>query len=154
MDLVDNIKKLATEKLVSPNHFIVNVIASTRKGPQKILVVLDGDEGVTIDHCADLSRELSKALDELGWLDESYMLEVSTPGLDQPLVSLRQFRKNIGRGMKVKLADEVVEGKLAEATEDKITLIQETGSGKKKETKNIEIPFASIEKAFVLVSFK
>lgn len=155
MELVDKLIKLATEKLVSPSHFIVNVITSARKGPQKVLVVLDGDEGVSIDDCANLSRELSKALDELNWLEDTYMLEVSTPGLDQPLVMLRQYKKNIGRGLKVKLTTaETVEGKLAEVNEEKITLIQEIGSAKKKETKTTEIPFTSIEKAFVLVSFK
>ena len=48
MDLVENIKKLATEKLVDPSHFLVDVIASTRKGPQKVLIVIDGDNGVTL----------------------------------------------------------------------------------------------------------
>jgi ribosome maturation factor RimP len=155
MDLVEKIKTLAIEKLAAnPSQFIVDVIASQRKGPQKVLIVIDGDNGVTIDDCADLSRELSKSLDELAWLDQSYSLEVSTPGLDQPLVLLRQFKKNIGRGLKVKTQTEIVEGKLTEVSEEKINLLQEIGSGKKKETKTVEIPFSSIEKAFVLVSFK
>jgi ribosome maturation factor RimP len=154
MDLVENVRKLAAEKLANPSHFIVDVIASSRKGPQKVLIIVDGDQGVTIDDCATLSRELSKTLDESSWLNESYMLEVSTPGLDQPLILLRQFKKNVGRGLKVKLQDGIVEGKLSEVTEEKITLTQEIGSGKKKETKTVDILFSSIEKAFVLVSFK
>jgi ribosome maturation factor RimP len=154
MDLVENIKKLATEKLADPSHFIVDVIASTRKGPQKVLIVIDGDNGVNIDDCANLSRDVAKSLDDSGWLSDSYLLEVSTPGLDQPLSLLRQFKKNIGRGLKVKLQTGNVEGKLSEVTDDKITLTQETGSGKKKETKTVDIPFSAIEKAFVLVSFK
>ncbi len=154
MDLVDKIRALANEKLVDPSQFVVDVIASTRKGPQKVLVILDGDQGITIDDCANLSRELSKTLDESGWVDDSYMLEVSTPGLDQPLVLTRQYRKNIGRNLRVKLGIEIVEGKLAEVTEDKIALVQEIGTGKKKETKIVDVLFSSIEKAFVLVSFK
>jgi ribosome maturation factor RimP len=154
MDLVEKIKKLATDKLASPSLFIVDVIATSRKGPQKVLIVLDGDQGVNIDDCANLSRELAKSLDELSWLDESYLLEVSTPGLDQPLVMLRQYKKNVGRGLKVKLQTEIVEGMLSEVTDEKITLTQEIGKGKKKETKTVDVPFSSIEKAFVLVSFK
>jgi len=154
MDLVEKIKKLAAEKLADSSQFIVDVIASTRKGPQKVLIIVDGDNGVTIDDCANLSREIAKNLDESGWLDESYLLEVSTPGLDQPLMMLRQFKKNVGRGLKVKLQTENVEGKLSEVTDEKITLTQEIGTGKKKETKIVDIPFSAIEKAFVLVSFK
>src|SRR6187401_2063258 len=108
MDLVENIKKLPAEKLADSSQFFVDVIASTRKGPQKVLIIVDGDNGVTIDDCASLSREIAKTLDESGWLDESYLLEVSTPGLDQPLIMLRQFKKNIGRGLKVKLQAENV----------------------------------------------
>ena len=142
MNLVDDIKKLAEEKLASPSHFIVDVKAAIRKGPQKVLILVDGDNGVTIDDCANLSREVAAVLDEKGWLNESYLLEVSTPGLDQPLALLRQYKKNIGRGLKVKLADQSQqEGKLSEVTDEHIVLQQETGSGKKKESKTITLPF-------------
>ncbi len=154
MDVIEEIKKIAVAKLTDKSQFIVDVVVSSRKGPKKILVLLDGDQGITIDDCANLSRELSKAFDELKELEESYMLEVSTPGLDQPLVLHRQFKKNIGRGLKVKLQDKILEGDLTEVFEQKIVLTQQQGSGKKKEMKTIEIPFSEIEKAFVLVSFK
>jgi ribosome maturation factor RimP len=154
MDVVEEIKKIATAKLTDESQFIVDIIISSKRGPKKVLVLIDGDNGITIDDCANLSRELSKTLEEVAWMDESYLLEVSTPGLDQPLVLLRQFKKNVGRGLKVKLQDKIQEGILTAVSEDKITLSQETGSGKKKETQLIEIPFSSIEKAFVLVSFK
>ena len=87
-------------------------------------------------------------------LDEAYTLEVSTPGLDQPLKLKRQFTKNIGRKLKVKLPDKIEEGRLEAVYEERITLIKETGSGKKKESTSIDINFSQIEKAFVLVSFK
>ena len=154
MEVVEEIKKIALAKLTDKSQFIVDVVVSSRKGPKKILILLDGDQGVTIDDCANLSRELSKAFDELKELEESYMLEVSTPGLDQPLMLHRQFKKNIGRGLRVKLHEKIIEGSLTEVLEQKIILCQEKGSGKKKEIQTIEIPFSDIEKAFVLVSFK
>lgn len=154
MDLVEEIKKIASAKLTNESQFIVDVVVSSKKGPKKVLVLLDGDHGITIDDCADLSRELSKTLDEIKELEESYTLEVSTPGLDQPLVLHRQFKKNIGRGLKVKLQDKILEGELTEVFESKIILTQKIGSGKKAEVHTIEIPFSEIEKAFVLVSFK
>jgi ribosome maturation factor RimP len=154
MDVVEEIKKIATDKLANESQFIVDVHISSRKGPKKVLVLLDGDQGITIDECADLSRELSKALDDASWMEENYILEVSTPGLDQPLALHRQYKKNVGRSLRVKLQDQILEGKLAEVFDDKIVLTQGVGSGKKKETKMVEVPFSSIEKAFVLVSFK
>lgn len=154
MDLRDEIKKLAETALTDTSQFVVDVVVSSRKGPKKVLVVLDGDNGVTIDDCANISREVSKSLDEMALPDESLTLEVSTPGLDQPLQLKRQYKKNIGRSLKVKLHDKIEEGKLMEATEEKIILAQETGSGKKKEERTLEIQFSEIEKAFVLVSFK
>lgn len=154
MDLTDKIKQLAESKLADESQFLVDVVVSSRKGPTKVLVILDGDNGISIDHCADISRELSKAFDETGLIDENYTLEVSTPGLDQPLKMIRQYKKNIGRSLKVRHQDQTTEGKLVEVSDERIVLSQEIGSGKKKEIKAIEIPFSAIEKAFVMVSFK
>lgn len=118
------------------------------------MVVLDGDNGITIDDCAILSRELSDVLEESGMAGENYLLEVSTPGLDQPLKLKRQYKKNIGRSVRVKLSDKQVEGKLTAINEESITLSQEIGKGKKREVHTVEIRFSEIEKTFVLVSFK
>jgi ribosome maturation factor RimP len=119
------------------------------------MVIIDGDLGITIDDCADLSRVLSKEFDERAFFgDENYLLEVSTPGLDHPLKLKRQYVKNIGRSLRVKRQEAVIEGKLKEVTEDKLVLTQETGTGKKKEEVITEVPFSEIDKAFVLASFK
>jgi ribosome maturation factor RimP len=82
------------------------------------------------------------------------VLEVSTPGVDQPLKLKRQYYKNVGRRLKVKVHENITEGKLKEVSEDQIVLVQETGTGKKRELKEIAIPFSEIDKAFVQVSFK
>lgn len=154
MDQAEEIRNLAVENL-SPDKFVVAVLVSGKKIPKRVSVIIDGDQGVTIDDCANLSRILSKAFDERGFFgDDNYELEVSTPGLDHPLSMKRQYTKNIGRNMKIVSGGSTVEGKLAEVTGDKIVLIQETGAGKKKVTREIEFLFADIDKAFVLVSFK
>lgn len=153
MDVAEEIRRFAETK-INEGQFIVDVIISSRKGPKKVSVIVDGDNGVNIDECADLSRELSKMLDETALIDENFTLEVSTPGVDFPLKLKRQYTKNIGRSLKVKQGEKVIEGRLSEVFDDKIIIVQETGAGKKKETKNIEIPFTEIDKAFVLVSFK
>lgn len=155
MDLAGEIRLLAEANL-SDDKFVVEVLVSRKKTPAKLLVIIDGDHGVTIDDCADLSRVLSTELDERNYFsdDDRYVLEVSTPGLDHPLSMKRQYRKNTGRNLKVITKEATTQGKLADVTDERIVLIQEKGSGKKKEVREIEIPFSEIEKAFVLVSFK
>jgi len=154
MDQVEEIRKVAAENL-SPDKFVVEVLVSGKKLPRKVLIIIDGDQGVTIDDCAALSRVLGEIFEERSFFGEdNYLLEVSTPGLDHPLKLKRQYFKNAGRNLKVVAKEATMEGRLKEVTDDKIVLIQEIGTGKKKETKEIEIPFSEIEKTFVMVSFK
>jgi ribosome maturation factor RimP len=156
MDLTNDIRLLAEGLLKSDSLFIVDVVASLKRKPGKITVALDGDDGVSIEDCAALSRSLSEALDAGTLVDDNYLLEVSTPGLDQPLKLHRQYKKNIGRILKVKLTEENkhAEGKLLAVTTTTITLSQKSGKGKTAEERDLTIPFASIDKAFVTVSFK
>jgi ribosome maturation factor RimP len=152
MDLKEKIKELAQTNLADSAHFIVDVIVSKHK-PMKFTIILDGDKGITVDDCANLSNKLNDTLGSL--IEEQYLLEVSTPGLDHPLKLHRQFVKNVGRGLKVNTtAKKVITGKLTGAETEKIILETENKEGKKGETKLIEIPFTEIEKAFVTVSFK
>jgi len=154
MELTERIQKLAEKHLKDDSQFIVEVVASVRKKPNRLIVIIDGDKGVTIDDCAELSRALSAALDEDSLLTDPFMLEVSTPGLDHPLKLTRQYYKNKGRMVKVKTSTEVLQGKLLDVTKQEITLEVVTGTGKKKEVKEVKIPFSDIEKTFVMVSFK
>lgn len=153
MEVTEQIKGLAERLVKDDSQFIVEVIASLKKIPNKLIVILDGDNGVNIDDCANLSRGLSEALDSMGFLKGAYHLEVSTPGLDHPLKLKRQYIKNKGRKVRVKRAEGSVEGLLIGVTDNDITVEEETGKGKKKEMKEVKIPFAEIDKTFVLVSF-
>jgi ribosome maturation factor RimP len=155
MELQTEIRQLAESLLGNPAHFIVEVTVSIKRKPGKIVVALDGDEGISIEDCAELSRKLSEALDQTSLVDENYTLEVSTPGLDQPLKLTRQYRKNIGRMLKVKVAEETraIEGKLVSVNDTGLVLSQKSGKGKKAEEKETSIPFSTIEKAFVTISF-
>ena len=154
MERIEGLKGIITSKLTEPSQFLVDVIVKGHKSAQKVLVVIDGDQGVTIDDCANLSRELSKVFDDLHLFEESYLLEVSTPGLDHPLKLKRQYFKNIGRKIKVTTFQGTDEGKLVSVDDEKITLEKEIGTGKQKETKLVDIAFTDIDKTFVLVSFK
>ena len=153
MDLREKITEIAQSKLTDDSQFIVDVVASSQPGSRKVVVILDGDTGVTIDDVTNLSRAISAELDEQPLMEDNYTLEVGTPGLDQPLKMKRQYYKNIGRELKVHTTDKkIVQGALTAVSEERIVV--EIKEGKKKETKSTEIPFSQIEKAIVMVSFK
>lgn len=154
MDIKEKLTQLAEESLLNPAQFIVEVVASSRSH-SKITVIVDGDNGVNIDDCHRISKELSARLDELDFGADHYVLEVSTPGLDHPLKLKRQYQKNVGRGLKVHLTDKsIIQGKLVEVTDEAITLRQDLKEGKKITEKDVIIKFVDMERAFVMVSFK
>jgi ribosome maturation factor RimP len=150
MNAADDIKNLAKNCLEGDDKFIVDVLVSSKRGSGKVLVIVDGDNGVSIDDCADLSRKLSKALDDSSIFQGHYLLEVSSPGLDHPLTLKRQFIKNIGRKLKIVKADTVIEGSLEGVSEVEITVKRALNGEQVSEA----IPFSEIRKAFVLISFK
>jgi ribosome maturation factor RimP len=156
MDVAAKVKELAESKLTDPSHFVVEVRFLDRHKPARLLVILDGDNGVNIDTCATVSRELSKAMDEQDLIPSAYLLEVSTPGLDHPLKMKRQYVKNVGRGFKVHLLNkQIVQGRLESADEGKIVIEEQMKNATKAAaTKMTEIQYDNIEKAFVMVSFK
>ncbi len=148
------IKSLVNQSLVDKASFLVDLVINFKSSPIKITVVLDSDKGINIDDCALVSRALTNLLDE-GNLLENYGLEVTTPGIDQPLKLKRQYFKNIGRSLKIQLKDKRIErGKLVEVEDDQIYLEQEVKEGKKKELKRIGFAFQDLERVLVEVSFK
>jgi ribosome maturation factor RimP len=163
MEVAAKIREIAESSLTEGSHFIVDVLFLGKQRPPKLMVIVDGDRGVNIDDCVNLSRKISSVLDEQNILQSAYTLEVTTPGLDHPLKLKRQFIKNVGRSFRLHLTDgRMVEGKVTQATEDLLTVEQDWKDGKpvsastpgKKEKKLTEINFNQIEKAFVMVSFK
>jgi ribosome maturation factor RimP len=150
----ERIKELVEQSLADQNHFLVDLVVNSKSNPIKITVVLDGDKGISIDDCATLSRTFATLLDEENSL-ENYALEVTTPGLDQPLKLKRQYVKNIGREVKIQLKDKKIErGKLVESTEDTVVIEHEVKEGKQKELKKTTFTFEEIERTLVEVSFK
>lgn len=118
-------------------------------------VYLDADSGLSIEKCIKINRALYKTIEEQGWYpDGDFSLEVSSPGVDEPLKMLRQYKKNVGRKLEVILTDETKkEGKLTGVEENSIHLEYTEGKNKKAVTHSIEIAFSDIKQATVLVSF-
>ena len=155
MDLKEFVEKVALSSLKDESYFIVDIVVKGVTGKTKILVLLDNDSVLNIDDCADLSRAISNEMEAEAIMDDPYILEVSSPGLDHPLKLKRQYQKNVGRELKIVLNDDsIVKGKLIEVSENTIKFEKEIKEKKKVTSELVEISFDAIEKANVLVSFK
>ncbi len=125
------------------------------KPTNNIKVFIDGDQGVSIERCVFVNRKLYKLIEERElYTDGNFSLEVSSPGLDEPLKLTRQYQKNVGRNVEVTLIDGTkTEGILKELAEDHILVEETRGKNKKKETVSHTIPFNHIKTTKVQVIF-
>lgn len=145
------IKKHIEHFLLDSDKFLVEVkISST----QKINIIIDGDHGVTIADCVSLSKYIESQFDRE---KEDYELEVSSFGLDEPIVSLRQYQKRKGKMlMVVDTQDQVFRGLLTELDESGIVL--ELDLTKKQIREKIEkikkLKFTEIKIAKSIITFK
>jgi ribosome maturation factor RimP len=153
MDIRAKIQELVEEITAGSELYIVEIKGTVGKKANKISILLDSDTGISIDECAAVSRKLGQKLEEQNLIDTAYTLEVSSPGVDEPLKLARQYTKNIGRDLQVMLNDNSQKkGKLEEVKPDSIVLLIE--DKKKKQSQALEIPFTDIKKSNVIVSFK
>lgn len=154
MDIEKRVTQLVEEKIADrPDLFLVSVKMHSNG---KLVILVDGDKGIGIADCAAISRHVGFHLEEENVIENAYNLEVSSPGIDAPLVLPRQYVKNVGRQLAIKMADgSKREGKLTGMTEDAV-LIEEIkkDKGKKAETIESAIPLAQITETKVLISFK
>lgn len=147
------IEKMVNSLLESrPGYFLVNIRI---KPTNNVKVFLDGDEGITIETCIKINRELYPQIEENQlFADGDFSLEVSSPGVGEPLLHGRQFTKNIGRWVEVKLNDgTVLEGELKAASQEGIEVETTTGKGKKAEIKQHSLSFDSIKSTSVQIKF-
>jgi len=129
-------RKLAglIEPVVAAAGMDLESVRVTVAGRRRLLrVVVDSDHGVSLDDAADVSRDVSAALDAANALgDTPYTLEVSSPGVDRPLTEPRHWRRARGRLVRVKAAGEgAVEGRVLAADADGVTLGLAEASGAK-----------------------
>lgn len=126
-----------------PEYFLVDV-----KMQGKVLAVyLEGDNGIAIDKCVDFSRHLSTYLEEEALFGGNYILEVSSPGTENPFKLLRQYKKYIGKEVSVVKFDGIrIDGTLRNADEAKVAVeTQVKTKGKPNEVKMHEIPLTEIK---------
>lgn len=157
-DLKGRIEELVSMNLGKESFFLVDVLLGGSPAMRKITVLVDGDQGISVEDCATISRKLAERLEQEDLIDSAYVLEVSSPGVDQPLKLKRQYLKNVGRKLAVTLGDQQIKsGKLVGVKEEGIVLDEEVkdkqGKGKKITIQTVEIPFDQIKKSNVLIAF-
>ena len=142
------------ERLLPETKDIFLVSVSV-KPTNNIKVYLDADAGLNIDKCVKINRAMYRVMEEEGWYpDGNFSLEVSSPGVDEPLKLLRQYKKNIGRKVEVTIADDTkTEGKLVGAAEEAIEVEITEGKNKKAITTVKTVAFADIKQVKILISF-
>ena len=159
MELTERIDHLLTEKYTTDEAFADCFTVEIELKPgNKLYVFADSDSGMTFEKCQKLSRYLESHLDANGWLGTTYLLEVSSPGIDRPLKFARQYKRNIGRTLAVTTADKAQHlGTLQSADDQQIVLTSTVTEKieKKKVERTIEtaIPYDTIEKAIVKLAF-
>ena len=144
MSLLDQIQEIIGRIAASEGVELVDI--EYKPGPHRALfrVFIDKEGGVTLNDCENVSRQLGAVLDVQDVIQSAYVLEVSSPGLDRPLRTDRDYRRAIGRQVKVNLADEAdkslqISGKLLEISDQEIVL-EERG-------KNRKVPRSLIKRA-------
>ena len=152
----EHIANKVRELLDNPSHFLVEVSLSSSRSLPKLQVLLDGDEGIGIDDCARVSRALGAWIEEEEIIKTAYNLEVSSPGIDRPLDSVRLYSKNVGR--KIKVLDQegkTRKGLLTGVKDDGIEWEEQIKLAGKKKIENLAgfLPFLEIKKCNVMVSF-
>ena len=154
MTIEQKVSELVEQKIADrPDLFLVDVKMHSNG---KLIILVDGDNGLDISDCVAISRHVGFHLEEENTIEHAYNLEVSSPGIDTPLKLKRQYEKNLGRNVQVKLTEGAKrEGKLINVSEEGITIEEKIKEkGKKAELVESFIPFNQIAETKVLISFK
>lgn len=141
---------------VLEEHPALFLIRCTVGSDNHIKIVLDGDTDVTLQDCMAVSRGIEHHLNRE---EEDFSLEVTSAGATSPLQQPRQYKKNIGRTMRVDTGEGTWEGTLNQVEEHSITLVWEVrepkpiGKGKITVQKTKNIAFSEIREAKVIIEF-
>jgi len=150
LGLEQELSELVQPILEQFGAYLVDISVRGEHGSKIIEVFTDTDSGITADQLADISRAVSRELDQRDISAGRFRLEVSSPGLQRPLKLQRQYRKNIGRDIKVVSSADGIQkietGTLNEVSDSFIVL-------KKKENQLVSIRTVDVQEAYVLPHF-
>lgn len=161
-DIKEKLKELLDKKFSEEAYQSFFLIEIVQSASEHIQVYIDKDGGLQLEHCVEISRFLEKNIEENAWLGDNYSLDVSSPGVGEPLKIIRQYQNNIGRLLSIELNDSHInaQGTLTEVNEENLVIeykekvLAEPGKKKKIEiTVQKQIPFSQIKKAIVKIAF-
>jgi len=142
--LADRVSGLTDEVIVGTDYFLVDVEVRGHKGTRVVEVYIDSEDEVGHDDLALISKEIGFLLDVEDVVDGSYKLELSSPGIKRPLTMPAQYRKNVGRTLRVRFErggdEEIVVGDLADADDEEIEL-------ELPSTERLQLPYTAIAQA-------
>ena len=144
------VEAIALPVLVELGLELVEVQYRREQNGWVLRLIIDKQEGVSLDDCTAASREIGQLLDIEDFIDQAYNLEVSSPGLDRPLKSMADFQRFVGRKAKIKTdepigGERVFVGRIQQTSGD--TIILEIGGPE------LRIPFEQVSKARLEVEF-
>ena len=154
MTFKEKVKSIVDQGLEQfPSLFLIDLNINDAN---KIIVILDGDEGVQLQDCINISRAIENNLDRE---EIDFALEVASAGVSLPLKLVRQYRKNIGRTLKIKTKSQTIEAKLLNVSEENILVEwnsrepKKIGKGKETVLHNENIKYTEILEAIVTITF-
>jgi len=154
MSLESQVQVLLNQVLV--DHPSLFLIESKIQANNSIEIIIDGDNGVTVDDCIAVSRAIEHNLDRE---EEDFSLQVMSAGVSEGLSNIRQYKKNIGRKLKVKTNQDVFEGELISVSDSEILVRwkarepKPVGKGKVTVVKEATINYKDIVEAKVMITF-
>ncbi len=124
---INEVQEIARRVIESEGLELIDLEFKPGKTRSLLRIFIDKDGGVTLNDCENVSRQLGAILDVKDLLKSAYVLEVSSPGLDRPMQTDRDYHRALGRIVKVTLTDdngktEQVTGKLVEADDNAVTI--------------------------------
>lgn len=156
VNLKKELLQLVEDNFPKEKYFIVDISLVMLRDVPKIKITADSDSGIGIDECAEISRKLYNKIEESA-ISQNFEIEISSPGVGEPLKLDRQYIKNIGRNVKVVLLDgQTFVGKLKAVTPSESIEIEELKKVKGKKEQEIIIHhllFSNVKKTAVEVSF-
>ena len=152
------LQEVVTEVTAAAGYDLEELVVRSAGRRRVVRVVIDRDSGVSLDEAADISRAISERLDEAGDQDPTgsapYTLEVTSPGIGRPLTLPRHFRRARTRLVALVTTDgKSITGHVLAVTEDAVRLIVPGRKGVGTGIKELDVPFADIDRAKVEVEF-
>ena len=145
LPMIDKIKEIIEPIIKEEQAELVEIIFRKEAGRQVLRVLADKQGGIKLSDCARINERIGQALDQADIIQESYVIEVDSPGIDRPFRTKRDYEKAVGRLVRVTLKERVLDKK------EYIARLEEvTDAGVKIDVKKkgvIDIPFEKIVRA-------